>query len=150
MSFDPNSRAETARTLVVQTMPEELCLSFPIPMRWRNEGLVTGFFTYGVSMLTRQPYPAEDCRIVLGDGSVVIDDDILVEASSEFDTSRDVPPERWGEHYEQAYQSYDAAFEELEVGAPGTQCDAYATAVRAATVLSLMPYYRVLCPELFA
>lgn len=87
---------------------------------------------------------------MLDDGSVIIDENILFEASGKFDTSRDVPPKHWEQYYEQAYHTYDAAFLELEAGAPGAQCYTYVNAVRAATFSSLMPFYRVLCPELFS
>jgi len=142
------NRAERARALVRPTIPEELCISLPIPVFWKD-ALVDGFFVFSISTVTMTPYPADDFRLVLEDGTVICDDSIFPLSQVEFDTSNDVRPTDWLDAYTRAYANYEDAFNELRAGQPQEHCAAYVRAVCDATMKSQMPYYQLMCPELF-
>jgi N-acetylmuramoyl-L-alanine amidase CwlA len=79
----------------------------------------------------------------------VCDDSIFPLSEVHFDTSNDVPHYDWVGSYTSAYENYEGAFNELSAGRPQEHCKAYVQAVRDATMASQMPYYQLMCPELF-
>lgn len=146
---DIATRAERARTAVVGGLREEQCISLPVPVRWEGSW-ADAFFTFFISTVGMVPYPAGDCRIVGHDGRVVVDESAFDVQQQPYDVTRDVPIENWEENYGLAYETYDAAFEELASGAPGDACERYARAVEACTPASQMVYYRAMNPTLFS
>lgn len=142
------TRGDLARELVAKTLAEGLCISLPIPVRWRDR-LVDAFFTFAFSAVDLVPYPAKDVRLVLWGGEVAIDDAFDL-SSVAFDTSGDEPIGNWKVAYDLAYRYYTDAFAELAAGVVGPACRVYVEAVKAATLASQMPYYALLCPELFS
>lgn len=143
------SRGESARSLVCEEMPEGLCISLPIPVRWQGR-LADAFFTFTFSAVDLVPYPAKDVRIVTEDGAVVIDTEVFDLATVGFDTSGDEPIAHWKVASGLAYRYYDDVVAELAAEHPGAACGVYVEAVKAATPHSQMPYYALLCPTLFA
>ena len=148
MSFDTDSRGRRARKMVAATMPEELCLSFPVPM-WQGDELLDTFFTYSASLVLMRPYPPSEIRTVHANGEVDIDTEALILKITPFDTSKDMLPDDYAVQFERAYDIYEAACTELLTGGPGSACSMYTKAVKAASFASFMPYYAALAPNLF-
>ena len=148
MESNDSTRAERARAAVIGELREEMCISLPVPVMWEGTW-ADAFFTFTISTVGMFPYPARDCRIVTKNGNVVVEENAFDIQFQPHDTSMDTPIEGWDDAYECAYQTYDAAFKELEEGNPAEACAAYAAAVTAATPQSQMVYYQALNGTLF-
>lgn len=148
MAMPKINRAESARAKVVATMPEELCISLPVPVEW-NGVYVDAFFTFSITTVGMTPYPARDCRIVLENGDVVIEPKAFGIDAVAFDTSRDRILDSWNDAYRVAYDNYDGAYMDCVRSVRGTASATFVHAIKKATPASQLPYYVAMNPWLF-